>query len=104
MPKCELTHERPASEIICLSSDPLYLARPPKPLSENPTGEHSSILLNPAAANCFRVPGKSFAIMSRTGQVWQPIGMPNGLARSFSAPVVSKPSAAPPPPPPPHTP
>jgi hypothetical protein len=29
------------------------------------------------------VPGKSFAIMLLTGQVWQPMGRPSGFARSL---------------------
>src|SRR5579864_2605102 len=52
------------------------------------------MLLNPAAASCFRVPGKSLAIISRTGQVLQPIGSPSGSACSFNAPAETKPTAA----------
>src|ERR1700722_16649784 len=36
----------------------------------------------PAAASCLIVPGKSLAMPSLTGQVWQPIGRPSGLAWS----------------------
>src|SRR5580704_17087084 len=39
----------------------------------------------PAAASCLIVPGKSLAMPSLTGQVWQPIGRPRGLARSSKA-------------------
>src|SRR5205807_4169911 len=35
------------------------------------------------------VPGKSLAIISRTGQVWHPIGSPNGFAPSSTAPAQS---------------
>src|SRR6266566_9526670 len=44
---------------------------------------------NPAAASTLMVPGKSLAIISRTGQVWHPIGSPNGFARSSRAPAQS---------------
>ena len=94
MPKCELTHVSPASEMIFLSSEPLYFARPPKPSSAYPTGEHSSMLWKPTAANCLRVPGKSLAIISRTGQVWHPIGMPSGFACSLKTPAEIRPIAA----------
>src|SRR5262252_5932538 len=43
------------------------------------------------------VPGKSLAIISRTGQVWHPIGRPSGLARSSrapAAPVDNRPATA----------
>jgi hypothetical protein len=36
------------------------------------------------------VPGKSLAIISLTGQVWQPMGMPSGLARRRNAPTVAR--------------
>src|SRR3981189_3154870 len=39
----------------------------------------------PAAASCWIVPGKSLAMPSLTGQVWQPIGRPRGLAWSSKA-------------------
>src|SRR5436309_15900795 len=93
MPKCELTHVSPASEMIFLSSEPLYFASAPKPSSAYPTGEHSSMLWKPTAANCLRVPGKSLAIISRTGQVWHPIGMPSALARSCTTLADRKPAA-----------
>src|SRR5512134_1751422 len=56
----------------------------PNPDSAYPTGEHSSIRSNPASASSFIVPAKSFAISVRTGHVWQPMGIPSGLARSDS--------------------
>src|SRR5262249_41388091 len=34
----------------------------------------------PASASVLMVPGKSLAIIWRTGQVWQPMGRPRGLA------------------------
>jgi len=34
----------------------------------------------PAAASVLTVPGKSLAMLSRTGQVWHPMGRPRGLA------------------------
>src|SRR6476469_11038290 len=77
---------RPASCRMFRSSDPLYLARPPNPESAYPTGEHNSTVWNPAAESCLSVPGKSFAIISRTGQVWHPRGKPRGLARSMRPP------------------
>jgi hypothetical protein len=40
------------------------------------------------------VPGKSFAMPSRTGHVWQPIGNPRGLAFISKAPVERSPAAA----------
>src|SRR6266446_250777 len=40
------------------------------------------------------VPGKSLAIISRTGQVWHPMGRPRGLARSSRAPRETRPAAA----------
>src|SRR5216683_2591230 len=40
------------------------------------------------------VPGKSLAIISRTGQVWHPMGKPRGLARSSRAPRERRPAAA----------
>src|SRR2546430_2314050 len=43
----------------------------------------------PAAASTLMVPGKSLAIISRTGQVWHPIGSPNGFAPSSTAPAQS---------------
>src|SRR5712664_1960744 len=49
---------------------------------------------NPASASCLIVPGKSLAIISLTGHVWHPIGMPSGLARSSSAHAERKPAAA----------
>src|SRR5580658_6713834 len=39
----------------------------------------------PAAASCLIVPGKSLAMPSLTGHVWQPIGRPSGLAWSSNA-------------------
>src|SRR5215813_10383002 len=35
---------------------------------------------NPASASVLMVPGKSLAIIWRTGQVWHPMGRPRGLA------------------------
>src|SRR5690348_15827426 len=52
------------------------------------------MLWNPACASCLIVPGKSLAIISRTGHVWHPMGRPRGLARSSNAPVESTPAAA----------
>src|SRR5579863_4769254 len=49
---------------------------------------------NPARASCLMVPGKSLAIMARTGHVWQPMGSPSGLAASSSAPAESTPATA----------
>src|SRR5579863_5885526 len=49
---------------------------------------------NPAAASCLMVPGKSSAIMARTGHVWQPMGRPRGFAPSSSVPAESAPATA----------
>src|SRR5580765_7507425 len=40
------------------------------------------------------VPGKSFAIISRTGQVWHPMGIPSGSARRSTAAAEIRPVAA----------
>src|SRR5580700_3936399 len=52
------------------------------------------MVLNWAAASCLIVPGKSLAIISLTGQVWHPMGMPSGSARSCSVPAETNPAAA----------
>src|SRR5438094_7779635 len=46
-------------------------------------GEQSSMDWKPAAARVLMVPGKSLAMLWRTGQVWQPMGRPRGLARAL---------------------
>jgi len=40
------------------------------------------------------VPGKSSAIIFRTGQVWHPMGIPSGLARRLNTPAEANPAAA----------
>src|SRR5438132_4990964 len=40
------------------------------------------------------VPGKSLAIICRTGQVWHPMGMPSGLALRSKAAAERNPAAA----------
>src|SRR5580704_11156100 len=52
------------------------------------------MVLNWAAASCLIVPGKSLAIISLTGQVWHPMGIPSGSARSGSVPAETNPEAA----------
>src|SRR5215470_4325646 len=94
MPKCELTQLTPASLRIFRSSAALYFAKPAKPESAYPTGEHNSMVWNPASASFLIVPGKSLAIISRTGHVWHPIGIPSGLACSSKPPAEIKPAAA----------
>src|ERR1700728_2991052 len=78
---------RPSCCRILRSSDPLYLLRPANPESAYPTGEHSSTVWNPVAASFFSVPGKSLAIIARTGHVWHPMGRPRGSACSMRPPV-----------------
>src|SRR5690242_8743337 len=82
MEKCELSHFRFISVRMPRNSGPEYRASPPKPASEYPTGEHNSTAWKPASASCLSVPGKSRAIILRTGYVWHPIGRPSGFARN----------------------
>src|SRR5438045_3735461 len=91
MLKWELTVVTPLSFRIFRRSGPEYLARPPKPSVAYPTGEQSSTDLNPASLNILIVPGKSLAIIRRTGHVWQPMGRPNGSARRLRAPAARAP-------------
>ena len=94
MSKCELSHLTPRSPRILRSSEPLYLARTPKPELAYPTGEQSSMVWNPASASCLMVPGKSWPICVRTGYVWHPIGIPSGAAPSTRAPADINPVTA----------
>src|ERR1051326_218024 len=94
MVKCELTQLKPASLSMRRSSAGLYLARPSNPESAYPTGEHNSTLSKPAAASCLRVPGKSLAISSLTGQVWHPMGKSSGLAERSTATSENSPANA----------
>ena len=86
------THASIREDLLQLGS--LKAASPPKPESAYPTGEQSSIRWIPASARILIVPGKSFAIIVRTGQVWHPIGIPKGLARSLVAWDASSPASA----------
>src|SRR5215471_17105690 len=52
------------------------------------------MLVNPASPSVLIVPGKSLAIISRTGQVWHPMGKPRGLACSFITPAERSPATA----------
>ena len=87
MPKCELSQVTPASLRIFRSSAPLYFARSGETrfgVSHRRTQLDASETRRRQAV--LTVPGKSFAIISRTGQVWHPIGIPSGLARSSRHP------------------
>src|SRR5215510_5571685 len=94
MLKCELTQLKPASLSLARSSAGLYLARPAKPESEYPTGEHNSTASKPAVLSCWRAPGKSLAIRSLTDQVWHPMGRSSGLAKNSLAPSENNPANA----------
>src|SRR5262245_21674611 len=94
MLKCELTQLKPTSLSMARSSAGLYLARPAKPESEYPTGEHNSMASKPAVLSCWRAPGKSLAIRSLTDQVWHPMGRSSGLAKNSLAPSENSPANA----------
>src|ERR1051325_1237123 len=94
MLKCELTQLKPTSLSMARSSAGLYLARPAKPESEYPTGEHNSMASKPAVLSCWRAPGKSLAIRSLTDQVWHPMGRSSGLVKNSLAPSENSPANA----------